>query len=88
MDDYKHVPGIWIEDRVSITQKKYDGLIARIAELERERDAVNLFLSHLHGAWYEQHFQKPPPLPYPIAHLGHVHFIPSPNKAPSKEVAT
>ena len=42
------------------------------------RYAVKLFLSHLHGAWYETHFGTKPPLPYPIAHLGHVHFIPSP----------
>lgn len=39
------------------------------------RYAVKLFLSHLHGAWYQQHFGKPAPLPYPIAHLGHVHII-------------
>ena len=42
------------------------------------RYAVKLFLSHLHGAWYETHFGTKPPLPYPIAHMGHVHFIPSP----------
>lgn len=42
------------------------------------RYAVKLFLSHLHGAWYEAHFGTKPPLPYPIAHLGHAHFIPSP----------
>jgi hypothetical protein len=42
------------------------------------RYAVKLFLSHLHGAWYETHFGTKPPLPYPIAHLGHAHFIPSP----------
>jgi len=42
------------------------------------RYAVKLFLSHLHGAWYETHFGTKPPLPYPIAHMGHAHFIPSP----------
>ena len=42
------------------------------------RYAVKLFLSHMHGAWYVGHYGKQPPLPYPIAHLGHVHFIPSP----------
>lgn len=42
------------------------------------RYAVKLFLSHLHGEWYQQHFGKPPPLPYPIAILGHAHFIDSP----------
>ncbi len=43
-----------------------------------KRYAVKLFLSHLHGAWYRWHFKKEPPLPYPIVHLGHVHFIPPP----------
>lgn len=42
------------------------------------RYAVKLFLSHLHGAWYEEHYGTKPPLPYPIAHMDHVHFIPSP----------
>jgi len=42
------------------------------------RYAVKLFLSHLHGAWYETHFGTKPPLPYPLVHLGHAHFIPSP----------
>jgi hypothetical protein len=42
------------------------------------RYAVKLFLSHLHGAWYEAHYGTKPPLPYPIAHMGHAHFIPAP----------
>jgi len=40
------------------------------------RYAVKLFLSHMHGEWYEKFFGRPAPLPYPIAHLQHVHFIP------------
>lgn len=43
------------------------------------RYAVKLFLSHMHGAWYELHYGKPAPLPYPIAHMQHVHFIPAPH---------
>lgn len=39
------------------------------------RYAVKLFLSHLHGAWYERHFGAPAPKPYPIAILGHAHLI-------------
>lgn len=39
------------------------------------RWAVKLFLAHLHGWWFEYHFHKPPPLPYPIAILGHAHMI-------------
>lgn len=42
------------------------------------RYAVKLFLSHLHGVWYKQHFNEEPPLPYPIAHLGHAHMIEAP----------
>lgn len=44
------------------------------------RYAVKLFLSHLQGAWYKQHFGVEPPLPYPIAILGHAHMIESPVK--------
>jgi len=39
------------------------------------RWAVKLFLSHLHGEWYRRHFGTEPPLPYPIAILGHAHMI-------------
>jgi len=42
------------------------------------RYAVKLFLSHLHGEWYRRHFNQEPPLPYPIAHQGHAHFIAPP----------
>ncbi len=37
------------------------------------RYAVKQFLSDLHGAWYRVHFGVEPPLPYPIAILGHAH---------------
>lgn len=40
-----------------------------------KRYAVKLFLSHLHGFWYENHYGAPPPLPYPIAILGHAHLM-------------
>jgi len=39
------------------------------------RWTVKLFLAHLHGEMYRQHFGTEPPLPYPIAHLGHAHLI-------------
>jgi hypothetical protein len=42
------------------------------------RWTVKLFLAHLHDVWYERHYHEKPPLPYPIAHLGHVHLIPPP----------
>lgn len=44
-------------------------------QLRAKRYAVKLFLAHFHNKWYEIHFGCPAPLPYPIAHLGHVHFI-------------
>lgn len=40
-----------------------------------KRYAVKLFLSHLHEKMYEAHFKEAPPLPYPIAILGHAHKI-------------
>lgn len=43
-----------------------------------KRYATKLFLAHFHQKWYELHFGKPAPVPYPIAHLGHVHMIPPP----------
>jgi len=39
------------------------------------RYAVKMFLSHLHQVWYERHFGKPAPVPFAIAHLGHVHKL-------------
>ena len=42
------------------------------------RYAVKLFLSHLHEVWYKAAFNKPPPLPYPIAILKHAHIKPVP----------
>jgi len=43
-----------------------------------KRYAVKLFLAHLHEVWYREHHGKAPPLPYPVAHLGHAHKIPVP----------
>lgn len=39
------------------------------------RYAVKLFLAHYHEVGYTLMYNKAPPLPYPIAHLGHVHKI-------------
>ena len=39
------------------------------------RFAVKLFLAHLHEVWFRLEFGREPPLPYPIAHLGHAHKI-------------
>lgn len=44
------------------------------------RYAVKLFISHLHGEWYRNHYKTEPPMPYPIAMLeNHTHFIPPPH---------
>lgn len=45
-----------------------------------KRYAVKLFLSHLHDFWYRHHFKTAPPLPYPIAILGHAHYIAPPTQ--------
>jgi len=44
-------------------------------DLRARRWAVKLFLAHLHEVMYEAHFGEAPPVPYPIAHLGHAHKI-------------
>lgn len=41
-----------------------------------KRYAVKLFLSHWHHKAYEFHYGNPPPFPYPIAILGHAHYVP------------
>lgn len=43
------------------------------------RYATKIFLSHFHtvGFWLEHHVA--PPAPYPIAHMGHLDYIPPPN---------
>lgn len=43
------------------------------------RVAVKLFLAHLHEVMFWVEYGKLPPDPYPIAHLGHAHYIPIPN---------
>lgn len=40
-----------------------------------KRWAVKIFLSHYHAEAYRDHYGVEPPLPYPIAILGHAHHI-------------
>jgi hypothetical protein len=40
-----------------------------------KRWAVKLFLSHYHAQAYRLHYGVEPPNPYPIEHLGHVHWV-------------
>lgn len=52
------------------------GKLPQIALHERsKRWAVKLFLAHWHSEAYRQHYHKEPPLPYPIAILGHSHMV-------------
>jgi hypothetical protein len=39
------------------------------------RYAVKIFLSHMHEIMYKRVLKKNPPKPYPIEHLGHIHYI-------------
>jgi hypothetical protein len=48
-------------------------------DLRARRYAVKLFLSHWHHVAYVERFGMEPPLPYPIAHMGHAHMINPPN---------
>jgi len=50
------------------------GKLPLIALHERaKRWAVKQFLSDWHAQAYRQHYGEEPPLPYPIAHMGHAH---------------
>ncbi len=40
-----------------------------------KRYVVKMFISHMHHMWYELELGKQPPVPYVIAHMGHVDFI-------------
>lgn len=44
-----------------------------------KRWAVKLFISHLFEAMYFEKYQKEPPVPYAIAYMGHVDYIPPEN---------
>jgi hypothetical protein len=43
------------------------------------RWAVKLFLSHVHHVFWETATGTPPPKPFALEHMGHVHYIPPPN---------
>lgn len=62
------------------TRKTYEAgrLPAGRLDLRARRWAVKLFLAHWHDVAYREHYGTEPPLPYPIAHLGHVHYIAPP----------
>jgi hypothetical protein len=43
------------------------------------RYAVKMFLSHLQTAWWFAEFNKLPPAPYAMVHMGHAHVIEPPH---------
>lgn len=47
-------------------------------DLRARRHAVKIFLAHWHREAYFARYGKEPPLPYPIAQLGHAHVIVAP----------
>lgn len=49
------------------------------------RYAVKLFLAHLHAEMHRRILGAEPPLPYPIAHMGHAHVIAPPDPATTNE---
>ena len=57
------------------------GQLPAIALHERsKRWAVKIFLAHWHAEAFRHRYGVEPPLPYPIAHLGHAHLIPAGRK--------
>jgi hypothetical protein len=55
------------------------GKLPQMALHERaKRYAVKLFLSHWFEEAYRLHHGTEPPKPYPIAHLGHAHYVAGP----------
>lgn len=44
-----------------------------------KRYAVKMFISHLHHVWYRIEFDRDPPKPFVVEHLGHAHIIRPPN---------
>lgn len=47
-------------------------------DLRARRWATKLFLAHWHEVAFREHYGEAPPNPYPIAHLGHVHYLEPP----------
>lgn len=74
-----------IQDKA--TKKVYeDGRLpdGRI-DLRARRHAVKIFLAHWHREAYFVRYGKEPPLPYPIAQMGHTHVITAPSKRTESE---
>lgn len=79
----KNESGVFAE-RAKIYKTKSDDVVKTLAtgklpDSNIDRQACNhvakIFLSHLHGLMFWDHFKKPPPKPFSIAIMGHAHEI-------------
>jgi hypothetical protein len=48
-------------------------------DMMARRWAVKLWLAHVHHVMFEDRFGTPPPKPYVVEHMGHVHVLGPPN---------
>lgn len=67
-----------IKDPETLATYRSGHLPAGRLDLRARRYAVKLFLAHYHEQGYRLLHGTEPPLPYPIAHLGHAHKIEAP----------
>ena len=74
----------YVDKKISIPQeiKPHETAPDKIAMLppahihaRARRWVVKIFISNLHEVWFEELYDKVAPVPYPFAHLGHVHKI-------------
>lgn len=80
--EYKHLAErLLAEKRWDKTTATYKSLISgKLSDghihSRSKRWAVKIFLSHMHHIMYVDHYNKLPPRPFAIEHLGHVDYIP------------
>lgn len=75
-----------ITDEATLATLKSGMLTKQHIDMRSRRYAVKLFLSHLHEVMHWDRYGIAPPLPYPIAHLEHVHYLTVPNMTPPRGV--
>lgn len=75
----------WKRDNVTRRRLKDGFLPDGQIDAQARRFAAKIFLSHFHAVWFEDHYNRPAPTPYTIAHMGHVHEIKIPNYIPLKD---
>lgn len=71
----KDLEASYLGKKVNLKELLSQGILPDKAIHERsKRWAVKMFLSDWHAEAFRQHFKREPPLPYPIAILGHAHL--------------